>query len=186
MAQQGKLFSAFEATKEAKDIWVMSKAGRQRAADVLQDLLRRMDGPVTASMMVKHVLRIEGDSIPEHLARVYADQVEAVIEERLQIKAIVEDRGEFNLTIIDASERPMLRGGKPVGFALRESASGLAANRTQVEMGLAAARAGLNRHCLALGVPNEERSTIVNKIPTLEQIVLDRDPAALSSADEAV
>jgi hypothetical protein len=127
----------FDAEERSKEFWEMSRGGVADAASLLIGLLREGSERVTFAMIVKRKMGLAGDSVPDALARTFADAIEAVTEERLRIKEAVEDFGEYRLCVIDQLNRSAIRGGPPAGFSLRESAVGRADEAVQAHMTVA-------------------------------------------------
>lgn len=94
----------FEAEHRTRDsYWTLTKDGRSEAADVLTALLREDPSrPRTFMEVVKYQLNLSGDTVPDAYARIVADQLDALTESRNEIKALVEERGEFQVRVTDA------------------------------------------------------------------------------------
>lgn len=151
--------SLFEVHKRTRDVWEMSDDAISEAAAVTTELLRRADyGPALRfASIVKLKMGIEGNSIPDTMARAFADQLDAVTERRLDIKEAVEEQGEFLLALVDRHGRPAERSGGHVdGFVVRSSEAGINGARAQFQMGIGKVKANFHR------LPAEERASIVS------------------------
>lgn len=127
----------FEAEEKSRDFWEMSRNGVADAASLLIELLREGGEVVTFANIVKRKMNLTGDTVPDALARTFADGIEAVTEERLRIKEAVEDAGEFRLCVVDRLNQSVMRGGPPFGFSHRHSTSGQADEAVQAHMTVA-------------------------------------------------
>lgn len=161
----------FQATHTTEYHWKMPKQSIHDVADVLLTLLRNGQGvesPVTFRDVVKANMGLCGDSVPDKLARVFADQVDAVTEERARIKDLIEDLGEFSLTVVDSLGRPAIRGGDPDGFLIRQSLAGYADARAQLGMAAGKIKAVARRGALS-GSIDEHRLDYVTQ--TVDHVV---------------
>lgn len=126
----------FEIEFKMVPVWEMSRLSAREAANILM-LLLQGDTPVeqvSFGEIVKHKMGLAGDMVPDSLARDYANQVDAVRQERLKIKEFVEETGDYRLAVIDEHGRSALRGGDPCAFALRGSVAGLLDTAAQWRM----------------------------------------------------
>lgn len=107
---------------------------RDLVIQLLADGRRR----VSYAEIVKLALEITGDSIPEALARTFADGVECITQNRLAIKEAVEAIGDHQLVIVDAAGHSVLRVGRatPSGFALRGTEEGMTTDKARIDMAL--------------------------------------------------
>lgn len=154
----------FDAQERSRDFWEMSRDGVSDAASLLVSLLEEGNEKVTFGMIVKRKMGLTGDSVPDSLARTFADAIEAVTEERLRIKEAVEDLGAYRLCVIDQTNRSAIRGGAPFGFSLRESTVGEADERAQAEMTVAKVRKMAIRRVEAGKVSAEDSTRAIESV----------------------
>jgi len=162
----------FEAHLTTRHAWELSRDGAREAADVLVELLRAGTEVVTFSAIVKHKLGLSGDSVPDKMARAFADQVDAVYERRDYINAIVADTGEFQLTVVDALGRPAIRGGDPCGYAIRQSEAGARDTMAQVAMSTGKLRAVAKRQRLAGMIDQQTHDTLIGTVDQISRRLL--------------
>jgi hypothetical protein len=154
----------FEAKEKSRDFWEMSGHGVSDAASVLIEMLREGHEVVTFSKIVKRKMNLTGDTVPDALARTFADGIEAVCEERLRIKEAVEDAGEFNLCVVDNANRSVLRGGYPYAFSHRRSVSGQEDESVQTQMTIAKLAHAANRRVRAGLLSQEDSSEMIDGV----------------------
>lgn len=154
----------FDAEERSRDFWEMSRAGVSDAAALLIELLREGNENVTFPMIVKRKMGLAGDSVPDALARTFADGVEAVAEERNRIRDAVEDAGEYRLCVVDQFSRPAIRGGAPYGFGLRQTAAGREDEMVQAHMTVAKLEKIANRRVNAGLLSAEDSSRVIEGV----------------------
>ncbi len=169
--QQPSLFDGEEVTRR---FWEMDKRSRAAAVSIAILLLREKNGaPITFHDIVKRRIGISGGGgIPEAIAESYADQFKMVRDARHLIKDAIDEQGEFALVIINAAGTSALRGGNPIGFALRTSSAGEADDRAQLDMTTGKLRARVARERLAgyLAEPDERRALAL--VADIESLLL--------------
>lgn len=124
----------FKAEEKTRTFWEMTRDGVREAADLVIELLQTGAELASFGAVVKRRMNLTGDTVPDAMARDYADALDAVAEERLRIKEMVEEGSSFRLCVVDQNDSPAVRGGKPFGFALRGSASGRLDEQVQAHM----------------------------------------------------
>lgn len=140
--------------KTQESYWDLSRKGVLEAAAILVDVVRTQPLSVVAFVdIVKVKMGLAGDTIPVPLARAFADQVDAVNTARLRIKEMAEETSDIQFRIVDAQNRPAIRGGAPSGFTTLFSEVGLEDEQAQTVMTVAKMRALLRRR-EQLGVIN--------------------------------
>ena len=131
-----RTFAAVQRTHQS--YWELTREGVAQAADIVAELLRHDPGrTITYGDIVKAKMEIDGDTVPDKLARTYADQVDAITEARTAIRDSLSDRDIFHLRSIDANGAPCIRGGDPNGFVLAASAAGIVDDDAQAQMTIA-------------------------------------------------
>jgi hypothetical protein len=174
------MFEAEHVTEESH--WELSRDGASDAAAVLIELLREDSlRPRTFVEVVKRKMGLSGDTVPDGLARLFADQVDAVTMKRDRIKDIIEDTGEFQLRVTNADGQPAIRGGKPCAFALLQSDSGMADEQTQAQMTLSKVAALAKRRREAGKITDEQLDHAIDLTGEARRLLLNGDVADLAA-----
>jgi hypothetical protein len=149
MAQQ----LSFDFHRVTHDVYEMTDESISRAAVItillLQEQLEQGITPITVTFhdIVQRRLGIVGDTIPEALAELYAENLKAVRDERHAIMETIEADGNFVLAVVDSIGRPAIRGGgKPAAaFVLRGSEAGARDSQAQIRMAIGKLRHVVDR-----------------------------------------
>lgn len=129
------LLPLFEIDREYRMVLTLRGKSAHDASKILKEILLQ-EGRCGATFydIVKTKMGIHGAEIPESLVRPFADQIDAVCQDRHRIKSIMADDYGLQLVIVDKFGRPCETGTGPSGFALHNSPSGKLAAAKQYKM----------------------------------------------------
>jgi hypothetical protein len=142
----------FDYKRVTVDMWEMTADSLSAAAGIAIALFQQQSeresagGRVTFHDIVKGRLGIEGESIPDSIAEIYAENLKAVRDERSGIRELIESAGIEVVFVDEYGQTAVRSGGRPAtAFVLRSSDAGAADSGAQLRMAIGKVRRVVER-----------------------------------------